>query len=504
MQNNSPPAIIHSMDIIDIKALLNETKGRYNRKQIISVFYCSFLSSYVLSLRNSSIWISVHPKYPYFDIAEAEKPCEKSPLSNLLRDMYITNISIANLDFLIHIELTHKYLPSQRKHLYIELQRNKTNLILTNSNSRIVFIHKEIEDKKYGRTLWRGTIYSPPPIDNTYAILEIPKLKDDDNFIIRGISKERRHAFSLNEIFQLWQDITYGGQIKEINSYLHVVDAKPQPISGSFFEYYTTLIEVEHQNLLKRQQEKQLNKQRKKLEKLLKNLGIELLSTENMNKYKKYGDLIMTYMSSPIYSESIMVIDWETGKEIAIPIEPGKPPQDIANFYYTKYKHLKKKRESVTKRISEVRKQLENLSKELRESTKQDRLLTSPSKPYMKFIDKYNNVYLVGKNNIGNHIVSFRLSSKKHLWFHAKNSPGSHVILKPTNNQFTKDSIITAAKLAAYFSKQRNSSKVEVVYTERKNVKPIKGAIGKVTYRNEQSIIVTPKSPREMKLLQIL
>ena len=492
------------MDIIDIKALLNETKGKYNRKQIISVFYCSFLSTYVLSLRNTSIWISVHPKYPYFDIAEAEKPCEKSPLSNLLKDMYITNISVENLDFLIHIELTHKYLPSQRKHLYIELQRNKTNLILTNSNNRIVFIHKEIEDKKYGRMLWRGSAYSPPPIDNTYTILDIPKLKNNDNVIIRGISKERRHNFSLNEIFQLWQDITYGGQIKEINSYLHVVDATPQPISGSFFEYYTTLIEVEHQNLLKRQKEKQLAKQREKLEKLLKKLEVELLSTENMNIYKKYGDLIMTYMSSPVYSESITVIDWETGKEIAIPIEPGKSPRDIANFYYNKYKHLKRKRENVAKRISEVRKQLENFPKEQISSKEQNKSLISSSKPYMKFIDEYNNVYLVGKNNIGNHIVSFRLSSKKHLWFHAKNAPGSHVILKPANNQFIKDSIITAAKLAAYFSKQRNSSKVEVVYTERKNVKPIKGDTGKVTYRNEQSIIVRPESPKEMNLTQVL
>ena len=492
------------MDIIDIKALLNETKGKYNRKQIISVFYCSFLSTYVLSLRNTSIWISVHPKYPYFDIAEAEKPCEKSQLSNQLKDMYITNISIKNLDFLIHIELTHKYLPSQKKHLYIELQRNKTNLILTNNNNRIVFIHKEIEDKKYGRMLWRGSTYTPPPTDNTFTILDIPKLKDYTNVIIRGISKERRYAFSLNEIFQLWQDITQGGQIKEINSYLHVVNANPKPISGSFFEYYTALIEVEHQNLLEREREKQLNKQRKKLEKLLKKLEIELLSTENMNKYKKYGDLIMTYMSSPVYSESITVIDWETGKEITISIEPGKSPRDIASFYYNKYKHLKKKKESVTKRISEVIKQLENLFKEQSTSNEQDRLLTSSSKPYMKFIDENNNVYLVGKNNIGNHIVSFRLSSKKHLWFHVKNAPGSHVILKPANNQCTQHSIITAAKLAAYFSKQRNSSKVEVVYTERKNVKPIKGAIGKVTYRNEQSIIVTPESPKEMKLLQVL
>ena len=103
---------------------------------------------------------------------------------------------------------------------------------------------------------------------------------------------------------------------------------------------------------------------------------------------------------------------------------------------------------------------------------------------------------------MGNHLITFHLASKKHLWFHVKDFPGSHVILKPKDGQLAEYAIITAAKLASYFSKVRESSKAEVIYTEKKYVKPLKG-IGLVNYRNEKSIIVTPESPEEMEMTEI-
>ncbi|UZN23220.1 DUF814 domain-containing protein [bacterium 3DAC] len=489
------------MDIIDIKTWLLSISGKYDKRQVTGVFYCKELHSYIVGLKNTNLWISVHPKYPYIDIADSDRNCPRHNLSDHLKDMYISGFTILNLDVVLEITLTHKYLPSQQKYLYFEMQRNKTNLILTDKDKRILYVHREVEDKRYGRMLWGGSIYTPPPIEGTYSIEDIPLLSSQEHFILRGIAKERRKYFSLDEIYTLWQSIRYGGDTKELDSYLHVVKPSEQSVIGLFYEHYITSLEIEHQKAIQREKDKKLRRERKRLEKLLSKLEKELQSTEDFEKYKKYGDGILTYLHHPIYEKTFTFTDWETGENVTVPIEPGKDPKEMATHYYKKYKHLKKKRENVIRRIEEVKRQIEHL--ELK--TDEDEEATQHvGKPYMKFEDEYGNIYLVGKNQIGNHIVSFHLASKKHLWFHVKDFPGSHVILKPKDGVITEYAIITAAKLASYFSKMKDSSKVEVIYTERKNIKPVKGEIGLAIYRGEKSILVAPESPEEMEMKRLL
>ncbi len=489
------------MDIIDIKAWLSSINGKYDKRQVTGVFICKDLHSYIFALKNISLWISVHPKYPYIDIADSDRNCPRHNLSDHLKDMYISGFELINLDVVLKITLTHKYLPSQQKYLYVEMQRNKTNLILTNRDERILYVHREVEDKRYGRMLWRGSIYTPPPIQGTYSVEDILQIEEKHSFILRGIAKERRNYFSLGEIYNLWQSINSGGNTKELNGYLHVVEPSNLNVVGLFYEHYITTLEIEHQKATYREREKKLKRERKRLTKLLHKLEQELNSTEDFEKYKKYGDGILTYLHHPIYEETFTFTDWETGHEITVPIKPGQDPKEIATHYYKKYKHFKKKRENVVRRIEEVKRQIEELELKTDQS---EESIQQVGKPYMKFEDEYGNIYLVGKNQIGNHIVSFHLASKKHLWFHVKDFPGSHVILKPKDGEITEYAIITAAKLASHFSKMRDSSKVEVIYTERKNIKPVKGEIGLAIYRGEKSIIVVPESPEEMEMKRLL
>ncbi len=104
---------------------------------------------------------------------------------------------------------------------------------------------------------------------------------------------------------------------------------------------------------------------------------------------------------------------------------------------------------------------------------------------------------LIGKNNRQNDYLTMHLARKEDLWLHAKEIPGAHVIIRSQPGQEIPPSTLEqAARLAAYYSEARNSSKVPVDYTARKNVwKPAKARPGFVLYDNYQTILVNPEAP---------
>lgn len=111
----------------------------------------------------------------------------------------------------------------------------------------------------------------------------------------------------------------------------------------------------------------------------------------------------------------------------------------------------------------------------------------------LSFYSSHNQVIRVGKNNLQNDQLTFKLSKKTDLWFHAKDLPGSHVVLSLDQKQPASEEIIEAATLAAYYSKGRLSSKVPVDYTWCRYVKKQRGALpGMVIYQHQQTIYVTP------------
>jgi predicted ribosome quality control (RQC) complex YloA/Tae2 family protein len=110
-------------------------------------------------------------------------------------------------------------------------------------------------------------------------------------------------------------------------------------------------------------------------------------------------------------------------------------------------------------------------------------------------------VITVGKNNRQNDIVTFKLSRPDDLWFHTKDIPGSHVILRSVGSP-DNDALQTAAMVAAYFSKARQSSRVPVDYTLRRYVKKPSGAKpGFVIYDKQNTLFVTPEAEIITELL---
>ena len=113
-------------------------------------------------------------------------------------------------------------------------------------------------------------------------------------------------------------------------------------------------------------------------------------------------------------------------------------------------------------------------------------------KPVLEeYISSDGDTILVGKNNKQNEYLTNKFSRRDELWFHTKDIPGSHVVIRNTHP--SERTIKEAAMLAAYYSKAKSSSQVPVDYTLIRHVKKPNGSKpGFVIYDNQTTLYVTP------------
>ena len=99
----------------------------------------------------------------------------------------------------------------------------------------------------------------------------------------------------------------------------------------------------------------------------------------------------------------------------------------------------------------------------------------------------------VGKNNIQNEELTFKIATGNDWWFHSKTFPGSHVIVKCNNKELPDNTFEQAARLAAFYSKGSNQDKVEIDYIQKKHIKKVAGAMpGFVIYHTNFSMTIAP------------
>ncbi len=253
----------------------------------------------------------------------------------------------------------------------------------------------------------------------------------------------------------------------------------------------------------------------------LNNLNKDLKKAYNADKYKLYGDLI----TANIYQiekgiDEIQLVNYydEDYKLVTIPLDTRLSPAQNAQKYFKRYNKAKttvyevnnqiqKTNEEINyleqiivnieqsthmSDIEEIRTELEETGYLKRKSTKKSSKTDKSQKSnYLKYLSSEGLEILVGKNNKQNNDITFKVSSKEDLWFHVKDFPGSHVILRLEDAEPDDLSILEAAGLAAYYSKAKNSTKVAVDYTKRKNVRKQRGAKpGMVIYDNHSTVLV--------------
>lgn len=252
-----------------------------------------------------------------------------------------------------------------------------------------------------------------------------------------------------------------------------------------------------------------------KLNKKLLGVNEILKDEENLEKYKQFGELLNCNMHNlKIGMEKIEVINfYDNNTTTVIPLQKNLTPSRNAQSYFKKYTKLRNsiahannyKKEfeddiyylnsvvcelelaETLEEVDEIRKELiasGYIKKDYKSNKKRDDI---PSEPF-KY--EYNGVtILVGRNNMQNDKLTFKIAKKTDTWLHTKKIHGSHVIIKAES--FSNDVLLYAAKLAVLHSAGKNSSKVEVDYTLVKYVhKEIGAKPGMVVYTDYHSIVI--------------
>lgn len=245
----------------------------------------------------------------------------------------------------------------------------------------------------------------------------------------------------------------------------------------------------------------------------------QLADTEKRDKYKIYGELLNVYgYNIPEGAKSTEVLNYYTNENITIPLEPDMTPSENSKKYFAKYNKLKRTYEALSELILETKKEIDHLESintaldiavdyedltQIKEELidygfikknpiKKGRQQKAKSKPF-HYISSDGFDIFVGKNNIQNEELTFKIATGNDWWFHAKNMPGSHVIVKSNGSQLPDSTFEEAAALAAFYSKGREYEKVEIDYIEKKHVKKVAGAApGFVIYHTNYSMNISP------------
>ncbi len=299
-------------------------------------------------------------------------------------------------------------------------------------------------------------------------------------------------------------------------------------------EYFDTMSEVVSTFYFERDKKERMRQKSADLLKLLNN-NLERLSkklviqektlkdAENKEKYKIFGDLV----TANLYkiekgAESVVVSNFyePDSPEIEIPLSKEISAPKNAQRYYKLFSKLKNAEVETEKQrqmtlcdieylestlcalenaeneadLNLIRAELtdEGYIKRAKKGKKEEKRLSKP----MHFISSDGFDIYVGKNNTQNDYLTLKFANSQDIWFHTKQIHGSHTVIKlGIDKDVPKTTMMEAAKLAAYYSKARESSQVPVDYTQIKNVKKPNGAKpGMVIYDNYNTVYVHPEN----------
>ena len=422
--------------------------------------------------------------------------------------------------------------------LVIEIMGKHSNIILLDKASgKIIEAIKHVgfSQNSY-RTILPGSTYVAPPQTSSLnpftvgdeKLFEILHTEDLEpkrlQQIFQGLGRDtatelsgRLTADKLKTFRAFFASPTQPSLTEKSFSALLFSDSKTQisTLSELLDTFYKDKAERDRVNQqaseLIRRVENELEKNRKKLGKQEE----ELLATENAEEFRQKGELLTTFLHQvPNDQDQVELDNYYTGEKIIISLDKALTPNQNAQRYFKRYQKLKEAVKHLTSLIEETRTTILYLESvetalaqaslteiaEIREELiqtgfirrRQREKIQKRQKPEKYLSTDGQTIILVGRNNLQNDELTFKIAKKDELWFHAKDIPGSHVVI--TGNLQPSDEVKTdAAELAAYFSKARLSNLVQVDMIEtRKLNKPTGGKPGFVTYTGQKTLRVTP------------
>lgn len=514
-----------------------------------------FEQELVLQIRSNRqshrLLLSAHPVFGRIQLTQTtfENPAQPSTFIMILRKYLqgalIESIEQVENDRIVEITVSNKNEIGDhiQATLIIEIMRKHSNILLVDKSSHKileVIKHVGFSQNSY-RTLLPGSTYIAPPSTESLNPFTI---KDEKLFEI--LQTQELTAKNLQSLFQgLGRDtanelerILVSEKLSAFRNFfnqetkpcLTETSFSPVPFANQVGEPFANLSDLldtyykdkaerdrvkQQASELIRRVENELQKNRHKLKKQEK----ELLATDNAEEFRQKGELLTTFLHRvPNDQDQVILDNYYTNQPIMIALDKALTPNQNAQRYFKRYQKLKEAVKYLTDLIEETKATILYLESvetvlnqagleeiaEIREELIQTGFIRRRQREKIqkrKKLEQYlasdgKTIIYVGRNNLQNEELTFKMARKEELWFHAKDIPGSHVVI--SGNLDPSDAVKTdAAELAAYFSQGRLSNLVQVDMIEVKKLnKPTGGKPGFVTYTGQKTLRVTPDSKK--------
>jgi predicted ribosome quality control (RQC) complex YloA/Tae2 family protein len=317
----------------------------------------------------------------------------------------------------------------------------------------------------------------------------------------------------LHEFFENKEKKFYISEDYESYSSINKTSIEYQSINKLIDDYFSYNIEKHIVSNLKLNLKTKLNKDLKKFNNIKENQEKILAKQNKINLYMTKGNLLIAnaYLIKN-REKQITLKDYETNKDVIIELDETKTPIENAQRYFALYNKGKKAIQIAEDMSKQTMQEIDYLNqiifdieicnkiKELEEIAQEflpQNEINKKNKQNTINVEKReidNLIIYIGKNNKQNDYLYSKISSPEDLWFHVLNTPSAHIIAKKenSNDKIADTTILKIAQLAKEFSTAKNSTKVPVVYTQRKYIKrPQNTKSGFVVYKNEKEIVVT-------------
>ncbi len=527
-----------SFDGILLHKLMNELEQLKTGR--ISKITDSGETDFVLTVRargqNHHLMISMSSDYSRIHLAQKnyDTPSKPKSITMLLRKhiegYFIEDIQQYQNDRIVTFVLSgyNEMRDLTKKYLICEIMGRYSNMILANSDYKILEVLKRDGISEFHRTMLPNATYQYPTTN---------KLNPYEPFNIQADSPKelcnQLQGISMLAAQYCFQDDHY---LKHLQSILN--DA-PKPViittdKGKKDFYFQSLnypivqefdsisallenyyYESDTQAKIKSKTndllsfvDKQIHKNEKKLVKL----DMDMATAMNAEEYQIKGELLLSYPNLKSKEKQIEVTNYYTGKKEFIELDSKYTVLENSQLYYKKYQksktaiHYIKEQKDLTMNEIDYFKMLQyqlkncslNDALEIRQELLDHHYLIQKTagvqkkkKPnYLTYL--VNDVEIsVGKNNLQNEFITHHLAKPNEMWFHVQSASGSHVVVH--SQELNEELIRTAANLAAYYSSLGQSSSVPVDYTQIKNIKKIPGKKPCfVTYTRQKTIYIDP------------
>lgn len=466
-------------------------------------------------------------------------------------------------------------------HLYVEVMGKYSNVVLTNSANEIITAAHQVSSQQSSiRPIQTGQPYElPPALTGT-----IPSLSESQERWLervslvpgaikrcllksyRGLSPslvqsmvqvaglnpdqstDTLNATDWQRLFERWQEWLQfleksqfqPGWTPEGYTVLGWnITNRASNVQDLLNYYYKEQLNQQEFSQLRHQLTQKLNNILTKLRQRVSTFEERLKQSDRADDYRHQADLLMTYLQEwQPGMKSITLTDFDSGKPVAIALDPEKNAIQNAQNLYKRAGKLKRARGAVEPLIAEVQPEIEYLEQveeaitalsftnaqidkyytredlealqEIREELIGQGYISEPEYlrrssnassrvNFLRYLTPSGFELLIGRNNRQNDQLTFRLAGDYDLWFHAQEIPGSHVLMRVEPGAVPDEADLQfAADLAAFYSRSRQSDLVPVVYTEPKHVYKPKGAKpGIALYKQEQIIWGNPQRGKQ-------